>query len=179
MDFVVGLPRTKNRKDYVFVVVDRFSIMAHFIPCRNTDDVVNVANFFFKEIVRLHGMPWTIVSDRDTKFLSFFWKTLWSKLGTKLCFSTTYHPQSDGQTEVVNRTLSTLLYVLIKNNLRTWKECLSHVEFAYNHAKHSASKFSSFEIAYGFNPLSPLDLIPLPLSERFSLDGQKKIELVK
>ena len=124
-------------------------------------------------------MPRTIVSDRDTKFLSFFWKTLWSKLGTKLCFSTTCHPQSDGQTEVVNRTSSTLLRALIKKNLRTWKECLPHVEFAYNHAKHSASKFSLFEIVYGFNPLSPLDLMPLLLSERVSLDGQKKAELVK
>ena len=153
--------------------------MAHFISCHKTDDAVNVANMFFKEIVRLHGMPRTIVSDRDTKFLSFFWKTLWSKLGTKLCFSTTCHPQSDGQTEVVNRTLSTLFRVLIKKNLRTWEECLPHVEFACNHAKHSATKFSPFEIVYGFNPLSPLDLMPLPLSERVSLDGQKKAELVK
>ncbi|XP_056853604.1 uncharacterized protein LOC130502881 [Raphanus sativus] len=181
MDFVVGLPRTKTGKDSVFVVVDRFSKMAHFIPCHKTDDAVNVANMFFKEIVRLHGMPKTIVSDRDTKFLSFFWKTLWSKLGTKLCFSTTCHPQSDGQTEVVNRTLSTLLRALIKKNLRTWEECLPHVEFAYNHARHSASKFSPFEIVYGFNPLSPLDLMPLPLiwihlrKDRFPNERKSKL----
>ncbi|XP_024009449.1 uncharacterized protein LOC112084532 [Eutrema salsugineum] len=164
MDFVVGLPRTKTGKDSIFVVVDRFSKMAHFIPCNKTDDAMNVANLFFRDIVRLHAMPRTIVSDRDTKFLSFFWKTLWSKLGTKLLFSTTCHPQSDGQTEIVNRTLSTLLRALIKKNLKTWEECLSHVEFAYNHAKHSASQFSPFEIVYGFNPTSPLDLMPLPLN---------------
>lgn len=179
MDFVVGLPRTKTGKDSVFVVVDRFSKMAHFIPCHKTDDAINVAGLFFKEVVRLHGMPRTIVSDRDTKFLSYFWKTLWSKLGTKLCFSTTCHPQSDGQTEVVNRTLSTLLRAIIKKNLRTWEECLPHVEFSYNHAKHSASKYSPFEIVYGFNPISPLDLMPLPVNERISLDGKKKAELVK
>ncbi|KAG7588690.1 Reverse transcriptase domain [Arabidopsis suecica] len=179
MDFVVGLPRTRTGKDSIFVVVDRFSKMAHFIPCHKTDDAMHIANLFFKEIVRLHGMPKTIVSDRDTKFLSYFWKTLWSKLGTKLLFSTTCHPQTDGQTEVVNRTLSTLLRALIKKNLKTWEDCLPHVEFAYNHSMHSASKFSPFQIVYGFNPTTPLDLMPLPLNERVSLDGKKKAELVQ
>ncbi|KAL4289932.1 hypothetical protein GQ457_14G015340 [Hibiscus cannabinus] len=142
IDFVLGLPRTRNGRDSVFFVVERFSKMALFIPCHKTDDVVNVANMFFMDIVRLHGIPRSIVSDRDVKFLRHFWKTLWCKLGTKLMFSTTCHPQTDGQTEVVHRVLSTLLRPIIKKNIKTWEDCLPHVEFAYNHAVHSATKMS-------------------------------------
>ncbi|KAH9769333.1 Endonuclease [Citrus sinensis] len=179
MDFLLGLPRSRQWKDSIFVVVDRFLKMAHFIPCHKTDDASNVADLFFREIVGLHGMPRTIVSDRDAKFLSYFWKTLWAKLGTKLLFSTTCHPQTDGQTEVVNRTLSTLLRAIIKKNIKTWEDCLPLVEFAYNHSVHSATKYSPFEIIYGFNPLTLLDLTPLPISEHVNLDGKKNAKIVK
>ena len=104
---------------------------------------------------------------------------MWGKLGTKLLFSTTCHPQTDGQTEVVNRTLSALLCAIIQKNLKTWEDCLPHVKFADNRRVHSATHFSPFEIVYGFNPLTPLDLLPLLVNEHINLDGKKKAEFIK
>jgi hypothetical protein len=100
------------------VVVDHFSKMTHFIPCHKSDNTSHVADLFFTEIIRLHSIPNTIVSDMDAKLLSHFWRTLWFKLGTKLLFSTTCYPQTDGQTEVVNHTLSTMLWAMLKTSLK-------------------------------------------------------------
>jgi hypothetical protein len=134
MDFVLGLPRTKRGRGNIFVVVDRFSKMAHFIWYHKTDDASHIADLFLKEIIRLHDVSNTIISDRDTEFLSHLWRTLWDKLGTKLFFSTACHPQTDGQTEVVNRMLSTMSRIVLKKNIKMWEECLPHVEIAYNHS---------------------------------------------
>jgi len=179
VDFVLGLPRSKEGKDSIFVGVDRFSKMAHFIACNKTDDASHIADLIFRETVRLHGIPKSIVSDRHVKFLSYFWKTLWGKLGTKLLFSTTCHPQTDEQTEVVNKTLSQLLRAIIQKNLKSWEKCLPFIEFAYNRTVHLTTGFSPFEIIYGFNPLTPIDLILLHFEGRVSLDGEKKTTMVR
>ena len=100
-------------------------------------------------------------------------------MGTKLLFSTTCHPQTDGQTEVINRTLTQLLRTVVYKNLKTWEDCLPFIEFAYNRAIHTTTSYSPFEIIYGFNPLTHLDLMPLPVDGKSSLDGQKKAKLVK
>ena len=100
-------------------------------------------------------------------------------MGTKLLFSTTCHPQTNGQTEVVNKTLSTLLHTIIQKNLKNWEDFFPFIEFAYNLSVHSTTNFSPFEIFFCFNPLTPLDLLPLLVNEMTSLDGQKKAEMVK
>jgi len=158
-------------------------VRINFIPCHNIDDASHIADLFFREVVRLHEIPKSIVSDTDSKFLSHFWRILWGKLGTKLLFSTTCHPRTDGQTDektkVVNRTLGTLLRALVGKSLANWEDCLPFIEFAYNRAIHSSTGYSPFEIVYGFNPLTVVDLVPLPSSQFVCLDGEKKAKLVK
>jgi hypothetical protein len=108
-----------------------------------------------------------------------FWRTLWNKLGTKLLLSTTCYPQTDGQTEVVNHTLSTMLRAVLNTNLKLWEECLPHVEFAYNRVVHSTTKFSLFQVVYGFNPHAPIDLIPFPHSEFKNLDASQRADFIQ
>jgi hypothetical protein len=100
------------------------------------------------------------------------------QIGTKLLFSTTCHPQTDGQIEVVNRTLSTMLRAILKHNLKMWEECLPHVEFSYNRAEHSTTKVSPFQVVYGFNPRAPIDLLPLPTMEHVHSDAKERADFI-
>ncbi|KAH9708053.1 hypothetical protein KPL70_012757 [Citrus sinensis] len=179
MDFVLGLPCTQRGMDSIFVVVDRFSKMAHFIACKNTTDALTVARLFFKEVYRLHGLPSSIVSDRDTRFLSHFGKTLWKLTNTRLNFSNAYHPQTDGQIEVVNRSLGNHLRSLVGDNLKMWDQKLYQVEFAYNHAVKRSTSLSPFQVNYRYNPQAPINLAPIPDLVRKSSKAEDFIEQLK
>ncbi|GKA17092.1 RNA-directed DNA polymerase [Tanacetum coccineum] len=150
LDFVLGLPCTQRAKDSVMVVVDRFLKMTHFVPCSKTFDASQVARLCFAKIEKLHGVPKTLTSDRDVKFVSHFWRTLWTRLGSKLQFSSSHHNQTDGQTKVVNRSLGNLLQ----------------------------SK-SPFKFIYGQNLITPLDLVLVPKVGQFSEEGADQSEQIK
>ena len=120
MDFFLGLPRKQLEHDSIFVVVDRFSKMAHFISYKKTSDAIHVVEFFFREVVRLHGLPKSIVSDQDTKFVGYFWHTLWKKLKKNLNFSSLHHPQIDGHIEAMNHSLRNLLRCLVGDKPKGW-----------------------------------------------------------
>ena len=150
------------------VVVDRFSKMAYFIPCSKTSDASKIAQLYFDEVAKHHGVPKTIVSDRDVKFTSYFWKTLWHKLDTLLKFSTAFHPQTDGQTEVINRSLGNLLRCLVGDHQGTWDLILPRAQFAYNNSVNRSTGFSPHEVVYGHKPRIPIDLIPMSPLHRAS-----------
>ncbi|GJS22655.1 RNA-directed DNA polymerase [Tanacetum coccineum] len=179
LDFVLSLPRTQRAKDSVVVVVDQFSMMAHFVPCLKTFDASQVARLYFAEIIKLHGVPKTLTSDRDVKFVSHFWRTLWTRLGSQLQFSSSHHPQTDGQTEVVNRSLGNLLRSLIEDNAKQWDLILPQAEFVYNRLVNRTTSKSPFEVVYGRNPITPLDLVLVREVGQFSEEGADQSEQIK
>ena len=132
MDFIMGFPMTWKQHDSTMVVVDKLTKSAHFIPVKSTHNTDDIAKLFMKEIFKLHGFLKAIVYDRDVKFTSNFWKGLFADLGTKINFSTAYHPQTDGHTKRVNQVLEDMLRMYMMEKPTKREEYLYLVEFAYN-----------------------------------------------
>ncbi|GJP63604.1 hypothetical protein CLOP_g20677 [Closterium sp. NIES-67] len=155
LDFITGLPPTSSGHDAILVVIDKFSKMGHFIPTHTTARTEETAQLFVRHIISQHGIPTTLISDRDPKFTSKFWKELMSLLGTKLAMSSAYHPQTDGQTERLNQIVEQLLRAACKDDISKWDLHLPVLEFAYNNATHAATGQTPFFLCYGRHPLTP------------------------
>ncbi|KAK2395499.1 hypothetical protein QL285_057235 [Trifolium repens] len=156
MDFITGLPKTRRKHDSIWVIVDRLTKSAHFLPVRTTDTAAKLTDIYIAEIVRLHGIPSSIVSDRDPKFTSHFWKTLHEALGTKLRLSSAYHPQTDGQTERTNQSLEDLLRACVLDDRGSWDDVLPLIEFTYNNSFHTSIRMAPYEALYGRRCQTPL-----------------------
>ncbi|CAI7881856.1 unnamed protein product, partial [Closterium sp. NIES-54] len=155
LDFIIGLPSTSRGHDSILVVIDKFSKMGHFIPTNATATAEATARLFFDCIITIHGIPATLISDRDPKFTSKFWKELMGLLGTKLAMSSAYHPQTDGQTERLNQVVEQLLRTACKDDVSHWDTQLLTLEFAYNNGSHAATGKTPFFLCYGREPLTP------------------------
>ena len=153
IDFMTKLPRSQRGNDMLMVVVDRLSKQAHFIPVKESYGATEIAEIYHNKIFKHHGIPKAIVSDRDPRFTADFWKELWKSIGTQLRMSTADHPQTDGQTEVVNRTINWMLRTTLVND--DWESRLPDLEFAYNSLVNRTTGKSPFEIIYGYLPTTP------------------------
>ena len=156
MDFVIGLPRTRSGCDAIWVVVDRLTKSAHFLPIRISCTMEELARMYIKEIVRLHGVPSTIISDRDPRFTSRFWGAFQRAFGTQLSLSTAYHPQTDGQSERTIQTLEDMLRACVLDQPASWDRYMPLVEFAYNNSYHASIGMAPYEALYGRKCQSPL-----------------------
>ena len=159
IDFITGLPMSPAGLNSIMTVVDRFSKMCHFIPTTKDVDAQGVADLFVREVFCRHGLPKSIVSDRDPKFTSEFWKATMKRLGTSLLMSTVDHPQSDGQSERANGTIIQMLRTFCRDRERDWPTFLPLLEFAVNNTVHKPAGMSPFVICSGVDPLLPLDLV--------------------
>jgi hypothetical protein len=156
MDFITGLPRTKFGYDSIWVVVDRLTKVPHFIPVKTTYTSARLAKIYMSQIVCLHGVPKSIVSDRGTQFTSHFWCQLHESLGTRLEFSIAFHPQTNGQTERVNQILEDMLRACALDYGSSWDDNLPYVEFSYNNSHQASIEMSPFEALYGGKCTTPL-----------------------
>lgn len=172
LDFVEGLPKSHS-KDCIMVVVDMFTKVGHFIALTHPFNAAQVAQIFLDNIYKLHGMPKSIVSDRDKLFISQFWIELFNSLGTQLKLSTAYHPQSDGQTERLNRCLEQYLRAMASSRPKNWSRWLPLVQWWYNTTYHSAIRRSPYEALYGVRQRQ----ICIPADHRSNVDLMEDFQI--
>jgi len=158
MDFIVQLPLTRQGNDAIVVFTDRLTKRAIFHPTHTSATAPMIAKIFFATVFKNHGLPRVIISDRDPKFTSRFWQALFKHLGTKTAMSTAFHPQTDGQTERLNRTLEEMLRIYATYKQDQWDEYLPAAEFAYNNSKQTSTGFTPFELDCGQHPHTPITL---------------------
>ena len=158
MDWITHLPATPRGHTSILVCVDRLSKMVHLIATKDTSGAEDTARLFFDNVVRLHGVPKSIVSDRDARFTSYFWASLCDRLGVDRSMSTAFHPETDGQTERCNRILQDMLRHYINPMHNDWDEHLSAVEFAINNSYQESIQMSPFMLVYGQDPPTPTTL---------------------
>jgi hypothetical protein len=183
MDFIVGLPRTQSRYDSIWVIVNRLTKVAHFIPVKTTYSGPQLVELYVSRIVCLNGVPKKVVSDRGTQFTSRFWERLHEALDTQLCFSSAYHPQSDGQTERVNQILEDMLRACALQYGRSWDKSLPYAEFSYNNSYQESLKMAPFEMLYGRRCQTPLFWNETAEQKVFGPDileeAEKQVRMVK
>jgi hypothetical protein len=158
LDLITQLPRSRLGHDAIVVFVDKLTKMVHYVATNTNVTAPQMSQLFMREVCRLHGVPESILSDRDPRFTAHFWRALWSQLGTKLVMSTAYHPQTDGQTERANRTLEEMLRSYVEWRQTDWDEHLSVLEMAYNNSKQTSTGFSPFYLNYGQEVQMPIDV---------------------
>ncbi|GJR68274.1 putative reverse transcriptase domain-containing protein [Tanacetum coccineum] len=156
MDFVTKLPRTSSGHDTIWVIMDRLTKSAYFLPMREDYKMDRLARLYLNEIVARHGVPISIISDRDSRFTSRFWQSMQEALGTRLDMSTAYHPQTDGQSERTIQTLEDMLRACVLDFGGSWDVHLPLVEFSYNNSYHSSVRCAPFEALYGRKCRSPI-----------------------
>ena len=160
LDFITDLPVTKGKKDSILTVVDKATRMVHLIPCRKTTTAAEAAKMYWDNIVKLHGVPTVLYSDRGTQFTSQFWKTLWGLTGTQLRYSTAYHPQTQGVVERMNAVVGQMLRCIIhEQKSGNWDSLLPTVELAINSLPNSSTGYSPFFLNYGYHPVLPVELL--------------------
>ena len=184
MDIMTDLPVTAEGHDAIVVFCCRLSKMVHFVPCCKSYGAPEFANLFVKHVFRAHGLPSSIVSDRDPRWTSHFWKTVFTLLGTQLNMSTAFHPQSDGQSERSFRTLQQMLRAFVSPRQDDWAEHLPLLEFAYNNSKQASTGFIPFEMCYGRKPATPFTrALPVsnhvPAADAFIENLQSTMRLAK